>query len=297
MAEDIGQIAAQPLSTGQPPRDIRRQAQYGKFFVHTHAFTPFTSAAAGTTAQTSFTVDGQTVGFALMRIAVLADNLGDKILLTATPNGEQFSFDPHYLTHFGGGQFPLNISPAWLLRKNGILKAVITDTKLVPGNNNVRIAYFGQKVYDRPLIGPRRYHAAKHWFYPANFTAQDSGRGALIANETRSYTVRIDSDSDFEIQKLSVASDGPVTVQVQTDADDWFESALRSELLGGSLIEIPVAPIDASGWHPFILPAPRLIIDAGYIKVTVTNQVAAVNRCEVQFHGTRLYPAGGRGVA
>jgi hypothetical protein len=286
-------VDLRPIGTMQPMgRDIRRMAQFAKFFTHQTLFEPFVSAAPGTVARQTFTAEGQVAAFQIMLIAVSADNLGDKLLVTLTPNGEQFMFEPMYLSQLGSGQYPYKVPPGITIRRNNIITAIIEEAKLVPANNNIRIAYFGAKIYEQPLTGPRRYLNAKPWWYPANFTAQDSGQGALAANGTRTYVVRVDSDSDFEVQKLTVVSDAPVLIQIQTDADDWFDQPIRSELLGGSLIELVVPP-GPSGWRPFMLPVPRLVTGAAYIRTVVTNTVAAANRCEIQYHGVRLYPANG----
>ncbi len=290
---DLEQLIAQaPVSTMQPGRDVRRKKQHGKFFTYLHQKTPL---LAGATADRStvFTADGNYVAFAVQKIACLADSLQAKILWVVTPNGEQFSGDPFFLTHLGGGQFPQIIHPAWLIRKNNTVTAVLDDRQTVQANNNIRIAYFGQKVQADPIVGEMRYNAAKQFIYPANFTANDSGQGALLANQVKSYTGKIDAEADFEIQKITVASDGPILIQIQVDADNLFDTDIRSELLGGSLIDPLIAGVDPSGWHPFILPAPRWLMGAAYYKVTVTNTVAAAVRAEVQLHGVRLYPAGG----
>jgi hypothetical protein len=126
----------------------------------------------------------------------------------------------------------------------------------------------------------------------ANFTANDGGPGAIAAGSTQIFTLRADGDSDFEVQKITVVSDGPCTVQIQSDNDNWFVAALRSELLGGSNIETTAGTF--SGERPFILPAPRLITGAGYITSTVANLDAVnANRVQVTYWGVRLYPAGG----
>lgn len=282
------------LDTNQPHgRIINRAAVFGKFYTYQHIFNPFTSAATGTIARQTWTAEGNVAAFHVMRMACLADNLGDKALLTMSPLGEQWMFDPMYLSHFGSGQFPFNLPTPVVIRRNNIVTCVVTDTKLVAADNTIRLASFGAKMYDTPLIPPRRYANAKPWWYTANFTAQDSGQGALAANASKTYVVRVDADSDFEVEKLSVVSDAPVLIQIQTDADDWFDQPIRSELLGGSQIELIVPPQDPSGWHPFVLPVPRLITGAGYIRTLVSNTVAAANRCEIQYHGKRLYPAGG----
>lgn len=287
-------IVYKPVATFQPGRDIKRPAQYGKFFTYFTQALPLASGAQGFRGA-NFTADGNYLAFAVQKIACLADNLGAKALIVVQPSGEQFSADPMFLSHYGGGQFPRIKHPAWLIRKNNIVTAVLDDRQLIPANNNIRIAYFGQKISEKMLVPPMRYNAAKQFTYPANFTANDSGQGALAPNAVRTYTIMVDADSDFEVQAITVVSDGPVTIQVQTDADNWFDTDIRSELLGGSGIEIIVPPLDPSGWHPFILPAPRWLMGSAYIKTTVTNTVGGEvsNRCEVQFHGVRLYPSGG----
>lgn len=290
---DLEQLIMQaPVATMQPGRNVPRKAQYGKFFTYLHQKTPL---LAGATADRStvFTVDGNYVAFAVQKITCLADSLQAKVLWVVTPNGEQFMGDPFFLSHLGGGQFPQIIHPAWLLRKNNVVTAVFDDRQLVQANNNIRIAYFGQKVQADPIVGAMRYNAAKQFIYPANFTANDSGQGALLPNQQKTYTAKIDADSDFEIQKITVVSDAPVLIQIQVDADNLFDTDIRSELLGGSLIDPIVPPLDPSGWHPFILPAPRWLMGAAYYKVSVTNTVNAANRCEIQLHGVRLYPNGG----
>lgn len=290
---DLEQLVSyRPVSTFQPGRDVNRKAQYGKFFTYFTQALPLAAGAINNRAAT-FTADGKYLAFAVQKMACLADSLQAEGLLVVQPSGEQFSSDAMFLTHYGGGQFPRIVHPAWILRANNMVTLVLDDRQTVPAPNNIRVAYFGQKIQREPIIGPMSYNAAKQFDYPAKFTV-DSERGVLAPNAVRTFTITVDADSDFEVQAISVASDAPVTVQTQSDADNWFDTDIRSELLGGSLIDPIVPPLDPTGWHPFILPAPRWIMGAGYIKTTVTNTVAANNRCEVVYRGVRLYPAGGR---
>ena len=292
---DLEQLVLyRPVSTFQPGRRIDRPAQFGKFYTY---FTNSLPLAAGAVANrnASFTSDGKYLAFAVQKIAALADSLAVRVLPVIQPSGEQFAAQEMFLTHYGGGQFPRIIHPAWIIRKNNILTSVMTDAQAVPAPNNVRIAYFGQKIQAGvPIVPAMKYNAAKQFSYPASFTAFDQA-GPLPPNATRTATITVDADSDFEVQAITVASMGPITLQVQTDADNWFDTDIRSELLGGSLINPIVPPIDPSGWHPFIMPAPRWVMGAGYIKATLTNTVGGevANPAEVQFHGVRLYPAGG----
>jgi hypothetical protein len=299
MGTDLEQlVTARPVSTFQPGRKVTRKAQFGKFFTYFTQVLPL-AASAVQNRTGSFTSDGKYLAFAVQKVACLADSLAAKAFLVNQPGGEQFSFDSMYLTHFGGGQYPRIIHPAWMIRANNVVSLVVSDAQVVPAPNNIRIAYFGQKIQATPIVGPMTYHAAKQYVYPALYTLNDALQvdaqhlGPLAANATRTYTIMVDADSDFEVQAITVASDAAITIQVQTDADNWFDTDILSPLLGGSLIDPIVPPLDPSGWHPFILPAPRWVQGAGYIKVVATNTVAAPVRAEVQFHGVRLYPAGG----
>lgn len=295
---DLEQLVLyRPVSTFQPGRKIKRPVQYGKFYTY---FTNNLPLAIGAVSNrnASFTSDGKYLAFAVQKIASLADTLAVRVLPVIQPSGEQFAAQEMLLTHYGGGQFPRIVHPAWIIRKNNILTLTMTDAQAaigaVPAVNNVRVAYFGQKIQQTPIVAAMEYNAAKQFSYPASFTALDLA-GPLPPNAIRTATITVDADSDFEVQAITVASMGPVAIQVQTDADNWFDTDIRSELLGGSLINPIVPPIDPSGWHPFIMPAPRWIMGAGYIKCTITNLVGGEvsNPCEVQFHGVRLYPAGG----
>mgnify|MGYP001608008002 CR=1 FL=1 len=279
-------LLAPPLATLHPGQPIRLPALYAKFFSYYVEYAPLGAGAVG--ARQTFTVDGKTEGFACYGLSILADNLGAKLQVVSTPGGEQFFFDPTYLSTLGGGQWPTEIKPPWLLRRNGIMTTIADDRQLVAAANNIRVAFHGAKLYRQMLVPPRVYHAGKYYLYPANFTADDSGQGALAANATRFYSLRVDADSDFLVTGISVVSDAAVTLQTLSDDDSWYDTPLRSELLGGSLIENPVAPL-ASGYRVFKLPTPRFISAAGYIKTIAANQVAAVTRVLVQYHGIRLY--------
>jgi len=288
----IHQIPLRPqLTTMIGSGRVKRPAQRSKYYAYTHTWLPLAQNAVNV--QSQFIVDAQTDHFAVQKIAVLADNYGAKIRVTASPNQEQFMFEQMFLTHFGSGLRQKIVDTPWPVRKNSVIVGWLSDfatqNPMVNGNN-VRIVYHGAKVYPYDLVPERIYDQHREMIYNLNFTAQDSGLGALAANESRIYSTRTDPIGDFEIRKVTICSDGPVTIQITTVQDDWFQTDLRSETLGGSLIEL-VDP--RTGEYPFILPAPRFVGGGMSITARVTNQINAANRCEAMLHGVRLYPAGG----
>ena len=116
----------------------------------------------------------------------------------------------------------------------------------------------------------------------------------IPAGQVGVFTLRFDGDSDFDVRKITLVSDAPITFQVQSDDDNWFQRPIRSELLGGSQIEVPGGTGIFSGELPFMLPHPRFVTKAAYLNVTVSNlDVVNSNRVQVAFWGTRLFPGGG----
>ena len=286
------------IATNQPARPIFRDAVLAKYFGYlfdaSSDTTILASGAVGRRILLQMSGEGD---FAWMKTAALYDNGAAKVRFENTPTGEQFWSVPTYLTHLGSGKLPLIMNPPIYLRRNSVLAAVLDDRQLVAATNNVRIALHGLKLYDRPLLPPRQYAGIKFYRYVLNFTADDGGPGAVTASGTTWQTVRTDGDSDFEIYKMTLASDGPFLIQVQSDSDYWFSTQLRSELLGGSVIEHAPGPsgVGATGDFPFILPSARIVTSGGYIAANVTDASGGSNRIMVTFDGARLYPAGGIG--
>ena len=284
------------IATNQPARPIFRDAVLSKYFAYLlDASTDTTILASGAVGRRILLQMNGEGDFAWMKTAALYDNGAAKVRFENTPTGVQFWSVPTYLTHLGSGKLPLIMNPPIYLRRNSVLAAVLDDRQLVAATNNVRIALHGLKLYDSPLLPPRQYQGLKFYRYVLNFTADDGGPGAVAASATSWQTIRTDGDSDFEIYKITLASDGPCTIQIQSDSDYWFSTQLRSELLGGSVIEhAPDASgIGATGDFPFILPAPRIVTGGGYIAANVTDASGGANRIMVTFDGARLYPAGG----
>ena len=284
------------IATGQPRTPYNRPAQYGKYFVYEHEFVPMHAGAVGVTK--SLIIDGDT-DFLVQDIAVLADNRGVLFQHNLSPLGENFNNVPLYLSLLGSGQFPTPVNQPLVLRRNSIWSLTLTDDQLVPAEDNIFIAYHGCKIKAASIIPARNYYQTQPFNYAASFTAHDfdpSGTpvGHIAAGATVISSVRTDGNSDFEVQDILCVSDGPCTVQIANDQDNWFLTPLRSELFGGSPIEVSTFPILFSGERAYRLPSPRLITGAGNIQVTVSNlMAAATNRVQVGFRGQRCYPAGG----
>lgn len=283
------------LPTAQPMRNVQKAAQFGKFFTYRHAIT-LTAAQQG--ARDTIGIDGES-DFELRKIAVLADNRGVNFQMILTPLQEAFMSLPSFLSHYGSGQRPFVVNPAMILKRSSQFSGVFDDRRLVQvGDNAIVVAYHGAKVYNTPIVTPRRYDIAKPYLpYLANLTAFDGGQGSVPANGTATFNIRTDSDSDFEVQKITICSDGPILIQITTDQDNWFRNPLPGELLGAENIETVLGggPNGFSGEFPFVLPAPRFITAAAYITTEITNLLTdAANRVQVGYHGVRLYPAGGR---
>jgi hypothetical protein len=275
-------------------RNVQKAVQFGKYFVYRHAVA-LAAGAVGT--RDTIGIDGES-DFELRKISVLADNRGVNFQMILTPLQEAFQSLPSFLSHYGSGQRPFIVNPAMILKRSAQFTGVFDDRRLVQvGTNNIVIAYHGAKVYNTPVVTPRRYQIAKPYIpYLANFTAFDGGEGSVPANATRTFNIRTDSDSDYEVQKITICSDGPILIQITTDQDNWFRNPLPGEVLGAQNIETVAGggPDGFSGEYPFVLPAPRFVTAAAYISTEVTDLSGAANRVQVGYHGVRLYPAGGQ---
>lgn len=296
----------QAISTGQPPGRYVRQPQNTKFFTYQHQFIPGTTVGWGAGAlgiRDSFQVDGD-ADFHILKQAVLAFEddeiapgtivLGDTLSFEVSPVSESFNFTETFLSQYGTGRLPSQLQTPIVLPRNAVYTAKASSRNNLGVATRILIAHFGAKVYRNPYIGARVYRQQKPYTYVANFTAFDGGAGQIAAGSTAIFTLRTDGDSDFDVRKMTVVADAPVTIQVRSDDDNWFHRPIRSELLGGSQIEVFGAQGSISGELPFFLPVPRLITAAGYINIQVTNSdvVNAID-CQIGFWGQRLYPAGG----
>lgn len=276
-----------------------READHSKFFTYLHRFEPLVLGARGVIDQ--FQVDGD-AEFWINKQAVLAfDNVGLRrgatVQFQVSPISEAYNFVETFLSNLGSGRFPNQFPPGSpiVLPRNAIFSALASDRNNPQIASTIFIAHFGGKVYSRQIVSARRYRQRKPYLYVANFSDFANPTDKTIpAGQAGVFNLRTDGDSDFDVRKITVVSDAPITLQVQSDDDNWFQRPIRSEMLGGSLIEIPGANGTFSGELPFMLPHPRFITKAGYINITVTNlDQVNPNTVQVVFWGTRLYPGGG----
>lgn len=277
------------LSTGQPVQPFNREPQLANYYAYIHTWLPL--AANGFQVQRDNKVDGD-ADFHIRKITVMATSRAVKYQLQITPLSEFFHQVPLYLAHLGSGQFPFQLPDPIVVPRNGIIASILDEKSTE--ENTIRIAYHGAKVYRRPKVDARRYIQSKWYGYPANFTADNSGNGPIPAGETRAFTIQVDQDSDFDVKKITIASDSPVLFMVESASDQWFQVPMHSTLVGGNTIGVVAAGTLFSGEVPWLLPAPRLIDGAGYITVTAENlDQDNPNNVQVIFWGTRRYPAGG----
>jgi hypothetical protein len=298
--------APKDINTGQPFGRYIRRPQLTKFFTYLHQFVPGTTSGWGVGAvgiRDQFQVDGD-ADFHIMKQAVLAfDSLGvlvgsDTLAFEVSPVSESFNFAEAFVASYGSGRLPNQMGRyPLILPRNAVFTAKARQLSLIPAETapTILIAHFGAKVYRNPYISAKTYLQQKPYTYVANFTAFDGGVGAIPAGATSIFSLRTDGASDFDVLKMTVVADAPVTIQVRTDEDNWFLRAIRGELLGASQIENLVGPgFTWSGELPFAMTVPKLISAAGYINVQVANLDAVnANRVQVSFWGQRLYPAGG----
>lgn len=282
---------------------IIRRPQYGKTYGYLHRFTPNIGQwiAGAINARDAFQIDGDS-DFLITKQAVLGfdevgQRLGDTVAFEATPASQGLNTREMFLSTLGSGFRPNQINPPIMLGRSAIFTAALSNRNAAGTLPTVIIAHHGVKLYRNPVVGQRLYRSRISGYrYPAIFAdfAGGDGRPPLAAGASDQVTLRIDGDSDFDIRKLIVVSDAPVTVQVITMEDQWFKNPVRSELLGGSRIENAGAQGAVAGEYPWFMPADRLVEAASYISVLLTN-TDVVNEVQamVVFEGDKLYPAGG----
>lgn len=288
-----------PLDTLQPAGVYIRRPQFAKFFTYLHRWEPMLLGAVGQ--NDAFQIDGD-ADFHILKQAVFTVQTaggpreGVTVRFQVSPIAEAYNIPEMFLSHLGSGQFPTRYDPPIVLPRNSVFQALVSDRNLISTAVTIFIAHFGAKVYRNPKEVARQYKRRKPFTYVASYDTDftDVGTSPTIpAGSTAINTIRLGGEADFDVQNLTVVSDAPITLQVMTGDDQWFNRPIRGELLGGSRIEVPGAELVYSGALPFYLPVRRLIPAAGYINVTVTNLDAVnPNRVQIGFHGTRLYSQG-----
>lgn len=259
-----------------------------EFFGLVHQIIPLASGAIR--GADNVAIDGQADLLIYKQSAIYGD--GQIKVDFQLSQGTKLTELPMFISALGGQGGPARIlASPFLVPRGSTFTMFADDRQTVAAAQNIRVLHAGVKVFDSPFEPARVYHTVEAFDYVANFTANDSGIGALAANGTLAYPVEIASDHDFEIVKMAILADGDATVQIATTgkALEWFNRACHIALLGGTAFN--ASP--PSGAWPFILPSPVFVPKAGSIQVTAADLSGAANRLQVIFHGRRLKPSGG----
>lgn len=116
---------------------------------------------------------------------------------------------------------------------------------------------------------------------------------ALAAGGSATQIVNIESDSDFEIQKLMYFAD--VAAGAQTDSSRIIPlcTATIVDQSSGrqiSSLPTPVTALFGTGQEPFILPTPKIFPARSSISVTVANfSVATTYNLRLILAGRKIY--------
>lgn len=273
------------------------------FFGVVHQHLPLASGARGV--EDTQTIDGQS-DFEVHRFAFTAQDNQAKVQLRLG-TGQFYMDQPHFISAFGIGQFPLMLSALPFLTKTSMRHGFVVprantyslagwDRQTVQGANNIRVLSIGAKVFDRPFEAAKAYTRVRAFRYVANFTADDNGGGAIAANAVRDFSVAISGQADFDIYGLSIIADSPlltIRIQISGRQEEWFSRACHGMLLGATAINAPIP----SGSTPFLLPYPYRVPAAGFINTQVADLSGATNRVQVVFHGLWCEPAHGINIA
>lgn len=273
------------------------------FFGVVHQFLPLALGARNL--EDTVTIDGQS-DFEVHRFSFTAQDNQAKVQLRLG-NGLFFNDQPHFISAFGIGQFPLPLSALPYLTRGSMRTGFVVphadtytltawDRQLVQATNNIRVLSIGAKIFKKAYEPAKAYTKVKAFRYVANFTADDNGGGAIAANAVRDFAVGVSGQADFDIYGFSILADDPnITIKMQISGrqEEFFNRACHGLLLGATAINAPIP----SGSTPFILPYPYRVPAAGFINIQVADQSGFANRVQIIFHGLWCEPAHGIAIA
>lgn len=279
---------APPRLNSSGPGTYVRKARYREFFGLVHQLLPLSSGL--TQINDDINVDGQSDFLSWGRAATFGSGEA-KVRFERVP-GKYDASSPYFIAGLGSGRFPLYYPQPLLIARGSTYRMWADDRQIVAGDNNLRVLHIGQKVFDTPFESAKMYSYAEPDRLLADFTAQQTvGALPAVLNSSLQFPVFVSSEFDFDIAKVIVLSDGPITIDIETTgkALRWFNRAVHSNLLGGSDFNSP----ELAGQWPFRLPSPVLVPAGGVILVTVVNLTALSNRVQIMFDGTKMMPARG----
>lgn len=272
------------------PGTYVRKARSREFFGVIHQLLPL--AASAVQINDDVPLDGQADFLSFGRAATFTDGQA-KVRFERVP-GRYDASAPYFISSLGSGRFPLYYPQPLLIPRGTTYRMWADDREVVAANNNLRVLHIGQKVFDTPFESAKLYTWVEPDRLVADFTAQNP-IGALTALGTLQFALQVSSEFDFDISKVVVLSDGPITVDIETTgkALKWFNRSIHSFLLGGSAFNAG----ELSGQWPFRLPSPVLVPASGVILVTVTDLSNAANRVQIMFDGLKMAPARGMPIS
>lgn len=267
------------------PGHYPRRARYREFFGLVHQILPL--AASGRQITDDAQIDGRSDFLVHARAATFQDGQA-KVRFERVP-GKYDASTPYYISSLGSGQYPIYYAQPLVIVRGTTYRLWADDRQTVPLTNNLRVLHIGQKVFPQPFESARLYTWAEPFRLIADFTVE--GVGALAANQTGQAPLSVQAEYDFDVLRMLVLSDGPVTVDVVTTgkAMRWFSRPCHSDLVGGTGFN---AATRAGEW-PFRLPSPVRVPASGVIDVSVADLSGVANRVQVLFDGISLMPPGG----
>lgn len=225
-----------------------------------------------------------------------------------TSSGRQFHDAPLAgAGYYGDGRRPFVLPVTKRLKRASTLLTTIRDESGAP--NQVRIAYIGAKIFKRRPFPIPEYVAREFFAYTAPFVpvaTDPEGAGAIPANGTGIFNIRVQEDADFEIRALTITHD----IAIPAGSDSVATILLADETYNYRFMDRPIPVenlgaariVDANppGFYPFRLRVPKLLRHASILSVTVLNLDGANPlQMRISFFGAKLYqtlPAAGGGA-
>lgn len=181
--------------------------------------------------------------------------------------------------------FPYILPTPWELSPISLLTASAQDFS--GADNTVRWSLHGAKRRSGPAPWqvdpwsgtPRQIVAEIPFLYPL---PDDNTDYDLAANQSITFAVQTDSDSDFLCDGLMGIRDGAATVFLQDGVDRqrrWMDRAVHVDNLVGN------------GSHPNIFPAPRWVPARSVVQATFENLTGSTNQVRLYLRGRKIYYA------
>lgn len=164
---------------------------------------------------------------------------------------------------------PYPLSEPVILQASATLTASLSDFSTAA--NSLRLALHGAKIRDGDAPWERDWKQKIMFTYVINQT--------LSANQTVTFNVPINIDSDFLVKTITGSRTGPALVTIKETGTDkqWSDSPVHFDNLVGF------------GLFPNALHVPRLAYRGSALSVQVQDISGASNTIIMHFSGKKLY--------